>query len=385
MDRTRLTNISLGSQQNREEEADKNINENLLISVSADLLYEGMVVQDDIYDASGDRKLINSGSTLDELQIERIKRLNSGSNTIYVTGRTQNAMMSKRPNNVVIEVRHEIENSTGYTKNKDEAFECLQEIAGKKNVTMESLAEISNNLTDHLEATPQDVVLLLINALAPANEYLQRHCLNVGILNGLVGRWMGMPDRDIDNLVLIGLLHDTGMIKIPQKIPDAPRKLTVTEYEVIKTHVNHTYDLLSELPEDIRIAACSHHERLNGTGYNYKLKNDDIILNARITAVSDTYDAVVSQRAFKEPQSPFNALALLKELSNTELDRKIVNAFIENIPKDLVGKPVMMSDGTIGIVREYDPDDIGYPMVELGGRTVKTNEKLFCKSIFSDD
>ena len=385
MDRTKLTDISLESKQDREEIADKNINENLLISVPIDLLYDGMVVQDDIYDSGGDRKLINSGNTLDDQQIDRIKRLNSGHSTIYVTGRTHKAMLSKRPKNANIEVRQEVEDSTGYTQAKDETLKRLEEIAGNKNVDIDSLQAVSQDLNKQLEEMPQDIVMFLINAMAPIDEYLQRHCVNVGLLNGLAGRWLDLPQADIDRLSLIGLLHDTGKIMIPPKILNAPRKLTTVEYEIIKTHANHTYDLLFEFPKDIRIAASTHHERCNGTGYNKKLKKDDIMLEARITAVSDTYDALVARRAYQGPQSPFSALALLERLSEHELDSEIVRVFLENIPKDLVGKPVMMSDGTIGIVREYDLEDIAHPMVEHNGKVIKTDENMFCESMFSDD
>jgi len=367
------------------EEANKNINENLLISVPIDLLYDGMTIQDDIYDSSGERKLINSGNTLDQQQIERINRLNSGHNTIYVTARTHKDMLLRIPKDVNVEVRQEVEDSTGYTKTKDETFKRLEEIASEKKVDTESLRAVSNDLSEQLETMPQDVVLLLINAMAPVDEYLQRHCVNVGMLNGLIGRWMGMSDAEIDKLVLIGLLHDTGKIAIPPQILSAPRKLTKVEYEIIKTHVKHSYDLLHDFPDNIRVAASCHHERCNGTGYNYKLKYDDIMLEARITAISDTYDALVARRAYQEPQSPFAALALIKKLSEFELDREIVNIFIENIPKDLVGKPVSMSNGSVGVVREYDLDDIAYPTVEVGGRTVKTNEKLFCTSMYNED
>jgi len=384
MDQSNLQEIVLGDTSNREGD-DNKPSKNILMSVSLDLLYEGMIVQDDIYDSTGDRKLINSGNTLDEVQIERIKKLNSGSTTIYVTGRTHKAMVSKRPNHVEIEVRQVVEDSTGYTVTKDNTLKRLEEIASVKTVDMESLSAVSNEINDHLQTMPQDVIIFLINAMAPVDEYLQRHSVNVGMLNGLAGRWMGMSEQDIDRLVLIGLLHDTGKIMIPPKILNAPRKLTTVEYEIIKTHADHTYELLNEFPEDVRIAACSHHERLNGTGYSYHLKDDDIILNARITAVSDTYDAIVAQRAYQGAQSPFKALSILEKLSNTELDGEVTQAFIENIPKDLVGKPVMMSDGTIGIVQDFDLNDIAHPTVELNGRSFKTNNNLFCESMYSDD
>jgi len=360
-------------------------NENLMVSVSIDHLYDGLVLKDDIFDSSGERLLMKSGNRIDELQIERIKRLNSGHSTIYVTGRTHKDMMTKRPANVEIEVLSDVEDSTGYANTKDETFKKLEEIANDETVNMESLLEVSIELTEQLESMPQDVVMFLINAMAPVDEYLQRHCVNVGMLNGLAGRWLGMAPKEVDKLVMIGFLHDCGKIKIPPKILNAPRKLTRVEYEVVKNHVRHTYDLLSEFPEDIRIAASSHHERLDGSGYADKLTTNLILMEARITAVSDTYDAIVSKRAYQAPKSPFNALAILNSLSGTELDATIVRAFVENIPRDLIGKPVMMSDGTIGVIKEYDLEDIANPTVEVGGRTVKCSDKLFCESMFNDE
>ena len=367
------------------EDSDRITNENLLISVSLDLLYDGMIVQDDIYDSKRELKLINSGNTLDELQIERIRRLNSGSSTIYVTGRTKKAIEEKRPNNVEIKTRQKVEDSTGYTKTKNETHKYLEDIIIEKNVRLESLEVVAHELKKQLEEIPQDVVIFLINAMAPIDEYLQRHSVNVGMLNGLIGRWLGMTGADVDRLVLIGLLHDTGKIMIPPKILNAPRKLTVIEYEIIKTHSDHTYELLDEFPEDIRVAASCHHERLNGLGYNKQLKCSEIMLESRITAISDTYDAIVAQRAYQGAQSPFKALSILKELSNDQLDGEVISLFTDNIIKDLIGKPVKMSDGTVGIIRESDHNNIEYPSVELSGRTYKTDENLFCTSMYCDE
>lgn len=361
------------------------IDKDHLVSASIDSLYDGMIVHDDIFDANADRKLVSAGTELDEYQIERIYRLNSGSNTIFVTGRTHRAMKSKRPKNVAIETLHAIEESSGYSITKDETLRYLEKIANEKLIDVDSLEIISNNVTKKLDSMPQDAVLFLVNAMAPVNEYLQRHSINVGMLNGLAGRWLGLNDAEVNKLIIIGLLHDIGMVEVPRAILTAPRKLTIVEYEIVKTHVAHANDLLSDFPDDIRIAACCHHERCDGTGYNNKFKHDEIMLEARITAVSDTYDAIVAQQPYRKPQSPFNALAILNKQSGTGFDARIVRAFIENIPMGLIGKPVMMSNGNIGIVRDYDPEDIAYPIVELSGEIVKTDENLFCESMFSDD
>jgi len=359
------------------------INENLLISSSTDLLYDGMVVQDDIFDSSGDRLLVRSGTVINDIQIERIKRLNSGVTSIYVTGRTHKAMLSKRPD-IEIKSLSEVEESSGYSRFKNETFKRLEEIAAKQTVDMESLQSFSTELAHHLESTPPAVIIFLINAMAPVDEYLQRHSVNVGLLNGLIGHWMGMSKENADRLVLIGLLHDCGKILIPTKILNAARELTTVEFEVIKKHSAHTFDLMSEFPEAFRLDASNHHERLNGVGYTRNLSDKNISLEARITAVSDSYDAMVSQRAYKGPQSPFSVLSHLSDMSRIGFDREVVSTLVNNMPGELIDKPVMMSDGTIGVISDYHSDDIEFPTVSLGGKIIKTNNDLYVVSMFND-
>ncbi|MCL2627639.1 MAG: HD-GYP domain-containing protein [Oscillospiraceae bacterium] len=355
-----------------------------LIPVSIRLLYDGMTVQDNVYDADGDRLLITAGNTLNADQIERIHRINSGRDTIFVTGRTHKTMVSKRPN-IDIDSRAEVEENTGYTEFKDSTSDMLGEIAGKKKVSQESLNEVADALSDRIISTPPDVVMSLINSMAPVDEYLQRHSVNVGMLSGLIGQWFSLGKEHIDKLALIGLLHDCGNTFMPPHVLTAERKLTVVEYEVIKTHPVHTHELLAEFPEDVRLAASSHHERLDGSGYPKGLKGDAIPLEARIAAVADIYDAMTSKRPYRAPNSPFKVLAQLESLCSDKLDSNVVGVFKQNMPKELIDKPVTMSDGTIGIVREIDPDDIEFPKVEISKRVVKTSTALHCVSMFSDD
>ena len=359
------------------------VNDNILRPVSINLLYDGMVVQDDIYDADGNRLLIKSGNTITDVHIQSITSLNSGRGTIYVTGRTHKTMLSKKTD-IEASNREVLEKTTGYADVKDETFALLEEISKNKTVCQNSLMSVSNELSTRLETTSPTIIMSLINAMAPIDEYLQRHSVNVGMLNGLIGQWMGLTKEGIDRLVLIGLLHDCGKTQVPPQVLNAPRRLTGVEFEVIKMHAAFTYDLLSEFPDAIRYSASSHHERLNGTGYPRGLADVQVTWEARISSVSDIYDAMVSQRSYKRPRSPFGILALLGSLCGTDLDPEVVRIFVEQMPKELMNKPVEMSDGTIGVLREYDTRDIEYPMVELSGHVIKTNKELYCVSMYDE-
>ena len=364
--------------------SDRNFTKDNLFPVSIYLLFDGMEAQEDVYDADAAKLIIRRGTVLTDGDLDRIRNLNAGRETICVSGKTYSAMLEKNANQGVNEL-WELERATGYAEVKDKTFELLNEISKNKVVEQETLLSVSAELSNRLEVTNPSVILSLINALAPVDEYLQRHCINVGLLNGLFGRWIGLPKNDIDRLVLIGLLHDCGKALVPPQVLNAPRRLTITECEVIKMHPVYSYGLLSGFPEQVRLAVRLHHEKINGTGYPDSLSSENTPWEARMTTITDVYDAIVSQRSYKRPKSPFSVMAVLKELGGADLDAGLVGVFNEMMPKELVDKQFVLSDSRIGIVRSYDPEDIEYPMVEVGGQIIKSNKYCYCTTMYIED
>lgn len=352
-----------------------------LIPVSIKLLYVGLTVPHDIYDAGGSRLLISRGHKLDGSKIKAIGNLNGGKDTIYVSAETHKLMIEHDLSCNVVNMAS-VERETGYTGVKEEALTLLEEIRESGGLPQDSLETAALGLSKTLEETPSDIVLNLINALAPVDEYLPRHSVNVSLLNGLIGKWMKLPDEEVNLLILTGLLHDCGKAVMPSKVLTAPRRLTGVEFEVIKTHAHYSYDLLEDFPDTVRLGVRGHHEKLNGRGYPDNLFHEDIPFAARVTAVSDIYDAMVSRRTYKEPQSPFYTLSRLREMGGTELDAGIVETFIENMPKELLGKAVVMNNGEIGVVAEIDYNKLKFPLVRLHGRMVKCSRQLYVKSMY---
>ena len=352
--------------------------------MSVTLLYDGMHVADDIYDAGSARLLAKAGTVLNDRLIEAIKNHNHHKDTIYVSAAVQAVMVKKDFGDDIVASK-QLEEETGYTDVKDKVFETLNDLTHTKSIKEDKLMDVAEELSHRVEKTSPSAIITLVSALAPADEYLQRHCVNLSLLNGLYGKWSGLTKKMIDNLILIGLLHDCGKAFIPSQILQAPRRLTISEFEVIKMHTRYTYDLLEDFPEEIRYAASSHHEKMDGTGYPRGLKNDEIPFGSRVTTISDIYDAAVSQRSYKKASSPFQVLAMLKTYNEGGFDPKFVDFFVYNMAKELVDKPVEMTDGSIGIVRFYEIDKIEFPTVEVNGALVKTNEKFHCVSLYTVD
>ncbi|MBP5437904.1 MAG: HD domain-containing protein, partial [Treponema sp.] len=132
-------------------------------------------------------------------------------------------------------------------------------------------------------------------------------------------------------------LHDIGKIKISDAILNKPGKLTEEEFEVMKTHTTEGMKILSKtllsttgsgyLKESIDMAWC-HHEWWNGKGYPRGLKGEDIPLSARIMAVADVFDALLSRRSYKEPIPFDRAIEIVKNESGTHFDPLVVAAFL---------------------------------------------------------
>jgi HD-GYP domain-containing protein (c-di-GMP phosphodiesterase class II) len=173
-------------------------------------------------------------------------------------------------------------------------------------------------------------------------------------------------------------------VSIPKQIWAAPRPLTLLEFEVVKTHTLNSYEILNDFHEQVRHGARSHHEKFNGTGYPDGIPGVKTPLFGRITAISDIYDAMTSRRSYKEPQSPFSVFSMLNRLKKTELDPMLVDVFLEYMPRELVEKPVMLSDGSIGLVKGIDPEDYEFPYVFANGRTVKCGKELYCRYMYHD-
>jgi response regulator RpfG family c-di-GMP phosphodiesterase len=151
-----------------------------------------------------------------------------------------------------------------------------------------------------------------------------------------------MTDDYIDRLEHSAPLHDVGKIKISDTILNKPGKLTDEEFDIMKTHTTEGKAVLTKttslaesdgyIKEAIEMAAY-HHERWDGRGYPEGLKGEEIPLSARIMAVADVFDALVSKRSYKEPFSFDKAVSIITEESGTHFDPSVVKAFL-NIAQD---------------------------------------------------
>ena len=165
------------------------------------------------------------------------------------------------------------------------------------------------------------------------DDETHEHTLRVGWLAGRIAEQMGFDASFVTRMQFAAPLHDIGKIGIPDKILLKPAKLTDDEWKIMKQHAKIGYDILNvgssskiiQLAADI---ALSHHERWNGSGYPQKLKEKEIPIPGLITAVADSFDAMVSKRPYKDPISSEDVCQEIMTNSGILYSPDVVEAFI---------------------------------------------------------
>ncbi|MCL2444186.1 MAG: HD domain-containing protein, partial [Treponema sp.] len=177
-----------------------------------------------------------------------------------------------------------------------------------------------NNTGGHIERTAE-YMRILIDAMITNGVYADE-----------------LYNWDLESVISSARLHDLGKIAIPDSILNKPGPLTNEEFEKMKTHSLESVSIIekaiketgdAEFLQNAKVIAAYHHERWDGTGYPYGLKKYDIPLQARLMAIADVYDALVSERPYKKAFSHEEALQIIKDASGKNFDPVIVEVFIE--------------------------------------------------------
>ncbi|MER2152463.1 MAG: HD domain-containing phosphohydrolase, partial [Candidatus Limivicinus sp.] len=159
---------------------------------------------------------------------------------------------------------------------------------------------------------------------------------------------LGYDDETIERYYRIALLHDIGKVGIPPEVLNKAGKLTDEEFETIKSHVTKGYETLKEISimPELAVGAQAHHERPDGKGYPNHLKGDEIPRVAQIIAVADCFDAMYSNRPYRNRMNFDKAVSIIKEVGGTQLTQDVVDAFLRLVEKGEFRDPDDHGGGT---------------------------------------
>ncbi len=358
-----------------------------LIPIAIDYLYPGMKVQDDIYNYNGKLVLVRKDDILDERKIQRLRGFNSDRRNIKVKITTYNALRENKAVSQAIQLEM-LENETGYTEVKEGINTFLVETKYSKSIDNQETTKLKSNVREVINSSDVSKIFQCVNAPYPADEYLQHHCINVSLINGILGKWLRLDSNQIEELILTGLLHDIGKTQVNQDILNAPRKLTKEEFEHIKKHSEFTYELLKDnelVPENVKLGALYHHEKVDGTGYPHNLLAEQIPFYARVTTISDVYDALVSRRCYKDEKSALSVLAMMYRREITGFDDFYLRVFLQNMPLNFLNKHVLMNDGTIAKIRFIALNDMEHPVLDIDGELRQADDEWKCARVLVEE
>ncbi len=192
--------------------------------------------------------------------------------------------------------------------------------------------------TDQLQAAmaslerSYDITLeALGDALDLKDRETEGHSKRVTAFTIAIARAMGLPREQINTIARGAFLHDIGKMAIPDKILNKPGKLEPEEFTIMREHAYHGYQIVRKIPflAEASEIVYSHQERFDGTGYPRGLKGEEIPLGARIFSVADTFDAITSDRPYREKQSLQAARAEITKWSGRQFDPEVVRVFLE--------------------------------------------------------
>lgn len=178
-----------------------------------------------------------------------------------------------------------------------------------------------------------EVIAAFAKAIDIKDRYTNGHSSRVAEYSRLLAQKMGYKEEEVERIHHTAMLHDIGKIAVPDELLTKAMPLTAEEFEIMKQHAQHGYDILKEIHSypDMALGAGFHHESLDGTGYPKRCKREDIPLIARIVAVADTFDAMNSTRPYREKMPKEKIVDELKRVSGTRLEPDIVKLMLELI------------------------------------------------------
>ena len=193
-------------------------------------------------------------------------------------------------------------------------------------LTEEKIKGYVNQLENAMHSTLQ-AIAKVVEAHDP---YTAGHEWRVGVLARDIAQEMGWSKEKSDTLHLIGLVHDIGKMSIPSEILSKPSKLSAIEFELIKTHAEHGYEILKDVKFPLPIAEIirEHHERMDGSSYPRGLKGEDILIEARIIAVADVLEAMASHRPYRPALGIKKALEEIEKSREQQYDPEVVDAVL---------------------------------------------------------
>ncbi len=252
-----------------------------------------------------------------------------------------------------------------YVKTMAACRSIMEDVRADRPLNVEPLEDIAANLFAHGDP---DKTIFLLAMEEPADHFLVSHCLNVALYSLKLGIGFGYSMDELKELTMAGLLHDVGLLKIPEEIIEKDAELTGMESEEIRKHTQFGYDIVAELGprfEKIAKVVLTHHERVDGSGYPSGLKGDEIPEMSQIVGIAETYDTLINDRPYRRSIPPFDAVKIILEEERGKYSPKMLKLFLTEISIFPINSLVRLSNQAVARVVALNRNLPLRPVVEI--------------------
>lgn len=243
------------------------------------------------------------------------------------------------------------EKYTASVKNLGSLFDETRKNSVVERRSVDGLTETVFGLVD---AYQEQILEFLLGNEATENQ-LARSGINICVLSIIMGRHLGLNQTKLQNVAIAALLHDIGMVRIPAEIMEKTGTLTDMELKAVRSHPLYSYKIIVNdllYPEEVGTIALQHHERWDGSGYPNKVLGKDIILGARIIAIADAYEAMISRKSYRGSMIGYHAMKSLLGDNARRFDPDVLKSFIQCMGLYPVGSLVLLNDSSVARVIE---------------------------------
>lgn len=272
-----------------------------------------------------------------------------------------------RPVEVKVSMEKELERAREIqAKAKRQVTSLFKEARMGKALDVRTVGPLVEEINASIERN--SAALLSLVRLKTADDYTYMHSVAVCALMIALGRRLGLDESTLQQAGMAGLLHDIGKMGVPSDVLNKPGKLTDDEFVVVKRHPTQGWEILKAagMTDEIALDVClHHHERIDGRGYPEKLTGDQITLFARMGAVCDVYDAISSERCYKQPWPPGESIKRMASWREGQFDEKVFQAFLKTVGIYPTGTLIRLKSGRLGVVLEQAEDSLLKPTVKV--------------------
>lgn len=207
----------------------------------------------------------------------------------------------------------------------------------------------------------------MIHNLRSIEDSIYAHSLNVAMISRMLGKWLELPEEELDLLTLAASLHDVGKFLIPEEVLNKEGKLTDEEFALIKKHPVLGYEFLKNqnVDEHVKLAALMHHERCDGSGYPSGITTESIDKFAMIIAIADVYDAMTAARKYRAPLCPFQVIAEFEKDGLSKYYPRYILTFLQHIANAYQNNRVLLNDGRSAKIILLNQNHLSRPMIQL--------------------